>query len=129
MTTETRGRKRKYKLYATSRVCRLCDRTLSVSNFNPDRQRPDGYWVIESRCNDCKKAKKYGRTHHEISDVLTAQNHLCAICSDPLGPKRHIDHDHEDGRVRGVLCHGCNIGLGMFRDNPDYLRAAANYLA
>ena len=39
-----------------------------------------------------------------------------------------IDHDHTTGKVRGMLCHDCNTSLGKFRDNPDILRKAADYL-
>lgn len=39
-----------------------------------------------------------------------------------------IDHDHESGNVRGLLCHPCNVVLGFVRDNPDRLRALINYL-
>lgn len=40
----------------------------------------------------------------------------------------NIDHDHKTGKVRGILCQGCNLGLGGFRDNPGYLLSALSYL-
>jgi len=56
----------------------------------------------------------------------------CRICGAKGGAGRHgqlhIDHCHETGRVRGVLCHGCNIALGYFRSDPNLLRAAIAYL-
>ena len=40
----------------------------------------------------------------------------------------HVDHDHETGKIRGLLCHACNIVLGLVKDDPDRLRLLANYL-
>jgi len=62
---------------------------------------------------------------------LADQGNLCAICgTDTPGGKGqfHADHDHETNQPRGVLCHNCNIALGNFRDNPEILRAAVEYL-
>jgi len=40
----------------------------------------------------------------------------------------HLDHNHENGQIRGVLCHGCNLGLGGFKDNPNLLLKAIRYV-
>lgn len=67
--------------------------------------------------------------------MLREQNNKCVICGQEIflfgsSPKltAHVDHDHKTGKVRGLLCPECNIGLGKFRDNPDYLLKAASYL-
>jgi hypothetical protein len=62
---------------------------------------------------------------------LIEQGHelVCAICGKPEnGPQLCVDHDHESGKLRGFLCHQCNIGIGMFGDSPGRLAAAADYL-
>lgn len=58
------------------------------------------------------------------------QKGLCAICGNPPGPHRSlsVDHDHETGKVRALLCGPCNRGLGHFRDNPRLLASAVEYL-
>ena len=51
---------------------------------------------------------------------------MCAICQRP--DPEHVDHDHESGEVRGILCFNCNGGLGQFRDDATALLRAAEYL-
>ena len=58
--------------------------------------------------------------------MLAAQGGLCAICM--TAPANHVDHDHASGAVRALLCFNCNGGLGQFKDDPDVLRAAADYV-
>jgi hypothetical protein len=75
--------------------------------------------------------KKFNLTPEEYLAMRTAQNDTCAICNEPLraGKGGHgIDHHRETKRVRKLLCQGCNTGIGLFKENPDYLRAAIKYL-
>jgi len=69
----------------------------------------------------------YGLTDKEFLSAISSQRNLCALCRRPLRPP-FIDHDHKTGRVRGLLCGKCNLGLGMFQDSPELLRLAATYL-
>lgn len=63
----------------------------------------------------------------ERMNLLALQGPCCLICNDEM--KRPVyDHDHETGAFRGYLCTNCNVGLGMFKDDPETLRAAAAYL-
>jgi hypothetical protein len=62
----------------------------------------------------------------EFDALLTKQGLLCPVCL--KRPAVHVDHDHQTGRVRGVLCEMCNGGLGQFRDNPDTIESAIEYL-
>jgi len=62
--------------------------------------------------------------------MLDEQEGVCAICRRPPSAMTHlaVDHDHSTGVVRGLLCGACNLGLGNFRDDPDLLWRANQYL-
>jgi hypothetical protein len=73
--------------------------------------------------------KKYHITEEIYSQILAAQNGVCAICKCHQRYKRlAVDHDHKTSQVRGLLCEQCNRGLGRFFDSPFRLRMAASYL-
>lgn len=72
---------------------------------------------------------KYGLSEDGLDRMVSEQDGKCAICHAPFGPKVCVDHDHKTGIVRGLLCSPCNIGLGLFKDDPERLREAARYLA
>lgn len=72
--------------------------------------------------------RNYGVTAQQVQDMIEAQAGLCLICLRELDGKAHVDHDHETGEVRGVLCFDCNGGLGQFRDDAYLLERAAKYL-
>jgi hypothetical protein len=82
------------------------------------------------------RKRQYGVDAETYEAMLEAQGHVCAICH---GPERQrtsdgrlkplgVDHDHETGAVRGLLCHACNVGLGHLNDDPALLETAAAYL-
>jgi len=91
---------------------------------------------ISDRNSNLKAGKKYrvkteyGLTFDQIDSMNIAQGNACAICKDPFPSnyKIQIDHSHDTGKVRGLLCINCNWLLGKARDNPELLREAANYL-
>lgn len=68
----------------------------------------------------------------KCKQMLAAQNGVCAICGkEPTkgrGRKLHIDHDHETGKRRGLLCNGCNTGIGSLGDDVSRLQRAIKYL-
>ena len=80
--------------------------------------------------------KQFGIGLPEYQEMLEAQNGVCAICENhetrrnPDGSYRllAVDHCHESQKIRGLLCTGCNTGIGLFRDNPEYLAKAIEYL-
>lgn len=75
--------------------------------------------------------RRYGVSAEEYAAMLLKQGGSCAICNSTetvLGRPLYVDHNHNTGRVRGLLCHKCNTGLGSFRDSPLLLKAATTYL-
>ncbi len=73
---------------------------------------------------------KYGLSTERYAAMFLEQKGLCAVCHKPPPDKRKlaVDHCHATGHVRALLCHSCNGGLGLFRDDPERLYAAALYL-
>lgn len=73
----------------------------------------------------------YGLTPSQYGAMYGQQEGRCAVCADVLikGAKgTHVDHCHDTGVVRGLVCFVCNTGMGKFRDDPNRLRKAAEYL-
>lgn len=91
------------------------------------------YWDRRAKHRE-RWLKKYDMTVAEYDAMLAAQGGGCAICgsTDPKGRAGsryfHVDHCHSTGQVRGLLCAPCNLGLGAFRDQPDLLISAIDYL-
>lgn len=99
-----------------------------------------GSWA--ERCRPCSQANtktvaQYGITIDAYDKLLAEQGGVCAICREVEDIKGRngavrslsVDHCHETGAVRGLLCGRCNTGLGYFRDSPTVLSAACSYLA
>ena len=99
--------------------------------FPPHNRKRNG---LDSWCRECRaeyrNANCRGKFRGAISDErladIKATIKECVICGnkEPLV----VDHDHKTGRVRGMLCNHCNRGLGHFRDDPELLEFAAQYL-
>lgn len=78
---------------------------------------------------------KYGVSLEEYAEKLTAQNGVCAICTNPETSLRRgtiksldVDHNHDSGQVRGLLCSACNAALGLLQEDKERLQAMINYL-
>ena len=115
-----------------SKVCSTCKEIKLLDNFNNRKISIDGKAY---QCKDCKKnielKRTYGISHQDYLDMLEAQNGRCKICGTdaPNGiGSFHVDHCHITNKVRGLLCHKCNVGLGHFNDNISILSAAILYL-
>lgn len=71
----------------------------------------------------------YGISLADYDALLAAQNGRCAICFDlPGARKLAVDHCHQTGKIRGLLCQTCNTGMGQLRDSPELCERAAQYL-
>lgn len=78
---------------------------------------------------DRRLRQTYGITLKQYDMMFDDQNGVCWICGKPpIGQPLSVDHCHKTGVVRGLLCHTCNRGLGYYKDNPDWLERAAQYL-
>jgi hypothetical protein len=110
-----------------------------AENRKPIRQAKDRvrYAQNTTKIRAYKRERKYGITDQQYNEILALQKGVCAICHQPetrtnkwdhLILPLAVDHDHETDRVRGLLCHNCNIALGNFQDDPQRLIVASEYL-
>jgi hypothetical protein len=129
------------------KICSACRNDLPLNAFNKNRAFKDG---LANQCRDClnesrrkwreahpdrHKARhvknRYGIALDEYEAMAQRANGKCPICKEPPPPPFKafdLDHDHETGKVRGLLCRPCNLALGGARDNPTILRALADYI-
>lgn len=107
------------------RACSTCGVVKDREDYWPVQGCRDGYQL---QCKRCKHIWcKYKITSVEYNQMVERQSNLCLVCEGVMDPP-HIDHSHETGKVRGLLCGPCNRGIGHLHDSPKLLRAAAKYL-
>lgn len=124
----------------THKVCPGCEEDKPIDQYtNP--------WV--HYCRPCTNAKareryiakggsdfayaqslkyNYSLTMEEYQVRVKAQGGRCAICGEESDRRLHVDHNHETGAVRDLLCEWCNHAIGKAKDDPARLRAMADYL-
>jgi hypothetical protein len=103
-------------------ACGTCHKELPASAYGSHQSR---YCL---RCQEnLHRERTYGVTADQFDAMMLRQAGCCAICQEPMGTPA-VDHDHDTGRVRGLLCRRCNTGIGMLADDPDRLLSAAAYL-
>lgn len=75
-------------------------------------------------------ARRYGITIDEYDTLHEQQDGVCAICNQPPpdGQRLVVDHCHDTGRIRGLLCSRCNTAIGFLGDDPCLVATAASYL-
>lgn len=84
------------------------------------------YRENKARLAETTMARKYGLTVDDYRAMVASHGGVCAICK--AEALLSVDHDHETGAVRGLLCSTCNFMIGHGKDDPALLRAAAAYL-
>lgn len=104
-------------------VCSICGPDTEIR-----LRKNSGTWRCKNAIRRLARLQTYGLSNEEYTVQLLLQDNCCFICGDEFHEQPRVDHDHTTGQVRGLLCNMCNIGLGMFRDNPEYLDQAALYL-
>ena len=119
------------------RVCSQCQKSLPLSKFNRNCKSKDGYLRA---CRKCSKPSKkqifythikhaYGLSAKQWERLLIKQQGRCYICKDaPESRDLVVDHCHNTGRIRRLLCRQCNIAAGAVRDDPEIATALAKYL-
>jgi len=115
-------------------ICKKCGVDKSVSEFHERANSKTGY---RRSCKSCLRKQKvvrmYKITPEEYDNLYL--NKKCCICgnSEQIGvygkvKELAVDHCHTTGKVRGLLCQSCNVGLGAFKDNTEFLQKAITYL-
>jgi hypothetical protein len=82
----------------------------------------------KKKVNNRHRLYAHGMSQEEHNARMKKQKNRCAVCRKRFLKTPHIDHSHETGRNRGLLCKDCNLGLGRFKDSVKILRAAIKYL-
>lgn len=121
--------------------CKECSTAQSMewAKANPEARKgaSDKHYeanraITIQRAKTSRLKTKYGLTPDQVEFLRQSQAERCAVCltTEPGGKGDfHVDHEHSGlGRVRGLLCMACNLGLGALHDNPDVVDRAANYV-
>jgi len=133
------------------KVCAKCKTEKPLEDFHKNRRSKNGLYSYCKPCSNAKVKKyfsnlssekkdeynhrnnlkkKFNLTPEQYEKMLSSQKAVCAICHKPdsEGKRLAVDHCHETGIIRGLLCGHCNTGLGKFFDNISYLEQAIHYL-
>lgn len=112
-------------------TCKECRRASTRRHYEANREDILAKQKLNPQKHEnqrwAERKAKYGVTREIYAAMVAAQDGRCAVCGE-RPEKLCIDHDHESGDVRGLLCSSCNIALGHFRDDPERLARAIGYL-
>lgn len=126
--------------------CYECKQYKAYSEFSGNKSRKNGKQTYCKQCGKERQTEWYYKRKHKITledrnSILEKQGGKCAICTEPIefvdNAGRHgnvgdvavVDHCHSSDKIRGILCGYCNVGIGSFRDNTEYLLGAIKYLS
>lgn len=127
---------------ATEKKCGVCKTIKPAAEFYPNRATRSGLSGYCIKCTIVRSGtqvrnprtvrnghlkRTYGITMDEFEQMVEAQQGQCVVC-ERVVDRLVVDHDHETGATRELLCGTCNSGLGLFGENPEMLRRAAEYL-
>jgi hypothetical protein len=108
-------------------VCKQCKKEIRIAKHQSMTEKAvkaqnKNYWLKSS----------YGISLDEFNVKLKNQHHKCAICecdeTEAYSQKLFVDHCHTTKKIRGLLCHACNIAIGNFKDSTENLKKAIAYL-
>ena len=106
-------------------TCIPCNKICSEKYYQKNRER------ILKRVSKKTLKAKYNMTLGDYDKLLSKQNECCKICGnhkDNYERKLHVDHSHETGEIRGLLCSNCNTGIGLFQESIKLLIKAICYI-
>ena len=113
--------------------CKECYREKEIKKYHKlseeqkkERRKRNKANTFEYR-QQYRLKRDYGLTTEEFSGMILEQNSLCKICKEHMDNPQ-IDHCHTTGKVRGLLCRGCNTSLGLLKENPETLRSMIEYI-
>ena len=121
----------------TKMQCIKCKRFYPLARMSPSKLAPTGHAGVCVRCANLWRM--YRITSLDYEAMLERQGGVCAICGSPpktrisgrnrtLTDSFHVDHSHVTGKVRALLCDGCNHGIGSFGEDAERLCKAAEYI-
>lgn len=117
-----RSNERQKRLYATDEAFREKRKKAAA-----DWKKRVGPEVVAAVDRNCRLKREYGITQADFNRMVLEQGHRCACCGKKKA-KLIVDHDHETGRVRGLVCYSCNVGIGLLGDTHEHIDRAIAYL-
>lgn len=129
-----------------TKLCKQCETEKSSDMFQKDISKKGGFRPECKECTAKNRKERYNPASNRrnnlqktfgkgvldtYQELFDKQEGVCAICSSAEnGRYKHlsIDHCHDSGKIRGLLCNNCNRGIGLLKDNPELLRKAAEYV-
>ncbi len=121
------GGKKRRRFNDEEKWCPKCEKWLPLNDFGINACRPSGR---TDRCRGCSRdgyyENEYDLSPDQRASMSKKQGGGCAICGSHS--RLCVDHNHETGKIRGLLCTPCNVMLGRFNDDPEKLERAIQYL-